>query len=271
MKVIFFSGDHYRHLYYFEQLLGYIEPVGVVVENRENMQPSIPDGLSEHEKELFFSHFQKRNAIEEEVFGKLSTDIYNKYNPIFVEESELSTDKVAEYVQKCTPDIVMIFGTGMILDPVLSILPKYSINLHLGLSPWYRGSATLFWPFYNLEPQYAGTTLHLITDKPDAGDIICHAVPTLKNGDSMHGVAAKAVVESSGLAIDVLKRLAKGDIDTHHQKSLGKLFLTSDFVPEHLKVIYDLFDDKIVDLYLDGKFNSRTPNLITLNDTHEVK
>ena len=36
---------------------------------------------------------------------------------------------------------------------IMKVKIKLTINIHLGLSPWYRGSATLFWPSYNLEPR----------------------------------------------------------------------------------------------------------------------
>jgi hypothetical protein len=46
------------------------------------------------------------------------------------------------------------------------------------------------------------------------------------------------------------------------QKSTGRLFLTKDFKPIHLRVIYDLFNDKIVDAYLNGKLGQKKPKLI---------
>ena len=38
-------------------------------------------------------------------------------------------------------DVALIFGTGLIKDPLYSALPADTINMHLGLSPRYRGSA----------------------------------------------------------------------------------------------------------------------------------
>ena len=45
----------------------------------------------------------------------------------------------------------------------------------------------------------------------------------------------------------------------------GRLFKDSDWKPEMLKIIYDLFDDKIVDLYLQNKIQSKKPKLIKVN------
>ena len=43
------------------------------------------------------------------------------------------------------------------------------------------------------------------------------------------------------------------------------IYLKSDGKPEMLQVIYDFFDDKIVDLYLKNKIQSRKPKLIKVN------
>ena len=45
----------------------------------------------------------------------------------------------------------------------------------------------------------------------------------------------------------------------------GKLYLKSDWKPEMLRVIYEFFDDKIVDLYLDNKIKCPKPKLIKIN------
>lgn len=45
------------------------------------------------------------------------------------------------------------------------------------------------------------------------------------------------------------------------QIGTGKNFLASDFKPEHLRVIYTLFDDKIVGEYLKGNIDSKNPKL----------
>ena len=142
-------------------------------------------------------------------------------------------------------------------------MPEMSINLHLGLSPWYRGSATLFWPFYNLQPHWAGATLHKIVSEPDAGDILHHVMPKLEEGDTIHDVGAKVVIQSGIDIVKIISMLEKGNnLAFQRQKSSGKNFLIRDFEPHHLSVIYDLYDDKIVDQYLEGKLGNRLPNLV---------
>ena len=166
-------------------------------------------------------------------------------------------------MQDANPDVVLIFGSDLIKEPLLSMLPRHTLNLHLGLSPRYRGAATLFWPFYFMEPTYAGSTFHYIVSEPDAGDIIHQVIPTLQRGDGIHDVSSKVVIDSVKHAIRLLEIFERGGVwKLYKQKSTGKNFLGSDFRPQHLRVIYNVFNDDMVDCYLDGNLESRTPRLV---------
>ena len=50
----------------------------------------------------------------------------------------------------------------------------------------------------------------------------------------------------------------------HHVRTKDKLFMNKDWKPEMLKVIYNFFDDKIVDLHLDKKTKCPKPELIKI-------
>ena len=214
----------------------------------------------------YHRHFRDQVEVEGEAFRESDLATVRAIPcPVFeVDEEELNSVAVSDFVESCRPDLVMTFGVGWIKDPVYSRLPRHSINLHLGLSPWYRGNATLFWPFYNLEPQCAGSTFHIIADKVDAGPIISQLVPDLKEGDGIHDVAARVVKSSSEMALRIIDWFkAKGDLPVVAQPSSGRLYRSADLHPTHLRVIYDCFDNRIVDFFLDGVFLQRTPRIIS--------
>jgi methionyl-tRNA formyltransferase len=142
----------------------------------------------------------------------------------------------------------------------LSILPTNSLNLHLGLSPWYRGSATLFWPFYFMEPQYAGVTFHRLSEKPDAGKIVHQSCPVLLKGDGIHDVGARCVTDAASDAQTLIKWLCTGErLVEVTQLTSGRVWKTSDFKPSHLRVLYSLFDNDIVAQYLAHELGNRRP------------
>lgn len=113
-----------------------------------------------------------------------------------------------------------------------------------------------------MEPNYAGSTFHYIVSEPDAGDIIHQSIPKLEKNDTIHDVACKTIIQSTQDALKLLKIFnEKKCWQKFFQKGTGKNFFQSDFKPEHLRVIYNIFNDDMVKIYLEGRLKSKTPNL----------
>jgi methionyl-tRNA formyltransferase len=151
-----------------------------------------------------------------------------------------------------------------ILSPaVLDAVTGARWNIHGGLSPWYRGAITHFWPSYMLEPQLTGMTVHELTAKIDGGAIVHQSVADLVSGDGIHDLACRAVLSVSRELPELLERASAGTISPPTpQKTSGKLWLGSDWRPEHLRLIYDLYENRVVDRYLAGQFEKRSPPLV---------
>lgn len=265
MKLILFSGDHPRHLFVNKTVLDFFDEIFVVIMQREELLPEPPSDLYNHDKDLFKLHFENRYQVESSVYGNLNArEVFRNCDSIFIKPEELNTKLVADKVRKFNADFCFIFGVDLILDPVIDLLPKDKINLHLGLSPWYKGGATLFWPFYHLEPQFCGSTFHQITRQADGGEIIHQCVPELLPGNKIHDVGARCVVKARDDLSKILdhwncKKKFQGIV----QKTSGRNWRVVDFHASQLRVIYDLYQDKIVDSYLSGALSNRKPKLVS--------
>lgn len=264
MKVLIFAGTHPRHLFFHKAVVDSGVNYFAVIMKREDLIPIVPKNILEQDARNFERHFNERHEIEINNFGNLKTsDVFNSNSILNVDSLTLNSALVREKILEFKADIAVIFGVHLIREPVFSILPNYKINLHLGLSPWYRGSATLFWPFYFLKPQFAGLTLHNISNTPDSGDIFHQSTPDLSKGDGIHNVGAKVVINGSEEIIKMLNKFDKEKkLNFQSQKTTGRLWLGKDFKPIHLRVIYDLFENQIVDEYLSGNLDNDLPNLI---------
>lgn len=268
MRAIVFSGDHSRHLFVTREVLKFFDEVLVVVMSREEVLPSPPVGISAHDAKLFAEHFENRQRIELATYGDLAAeDVFSGCEIAYITREELNTARMAKRVENFNADFCFIFGVNLILDPVIDVLPRDKINLHLGLSPWYKGGATLYWPFFHLKPQFAGVTFHQITKEADAGEIVHQCVPPLLEGDTIHDVGARCVVK----ARDDLERLLthwkhNRGFSGERQKTSGRNWIGIDFHPAQLRVIYDLFGDRIVDKYLAGDLGDRKPKLFSCID-----
>ena len=266
MRILLFSGSHSRHVYVHQQLIKNFNIAGIVTMKRESQFPEPPLGLNNNDYKNFIRHFKERNEMETFTYGNLTNNFYSDEAPTLnINPDELNSIKVLKFIKKLKADVCFIFGVNLILDPIINNLPKLTINLHLGLSPWYKGSATLFWPFYFLQPQYAGATIHFIVKDADAGNIIHQDTPMLQYGEGIHQVGANVVIESVKSIIKIFTKIENNEeIIAKKQKSMGRLFLSKDFHPSHLRLIYGTYDNKIVDHYLDKNLDQRKPNLVKL-------
>lgn len=274
MNVLVIIGDHPRNIALLEKLSKQknINIKGLILFKREKLMPKADKKLSRNLKKLWKIHFNKRLTTERKYFN-FNSKIINKYSNILKisTEKELNSKKVEKYLKKNKFESCFMSGTPIIKKSLLKLLPKNTINLHLGLIPNYKGLITMFWPFYFLEPTMAGTTYHIIDKHVDTGEILHNNVPKLKRGDGIHDVSCKAILAAHKdlpKVIKEIKKRIKYKIHPKIDRSLrysGKLFLKNEWKPEFLTIIYTFFKDKIVDAYLDKKISCPKPKLIKLN------
>ena len=263
MKIVIFSGTHPRHLFIHQAIVDSGAEFMAVVMQREELLPQPPEGIPPRDRANFIRHFRGRHAVEVVHYGSIGPAAVFGNRAIYVSPETLNTPETAKAVKDFGADMAFIFGTNIIKSPLIDALPELKINMHLGLSPWYKGSATLFWPFYFLKPQFAGTTFHQIVLEADAGNVLHQSVPDLVKGDGIHDVGVKTVLHAKRDLAKLLDEYAKNKtFSLHPQKTSGRLFLNNDFNPAHLRVIYDLYDNKIVDEYLAGNLGSASPKLV---------
>jgi methionyl-tRNA formyltransferase len=118
-------------------------------------------------------------------------------------------DVVAD-VARVAPDFLFSFYYRRMLGPALiAIPPRGALNMHGSLLPHYRGRAPVNWAVLRGE-RHTGASLHYMTAKPDAGDIVGRqAVPILPD-DTAHDVFRKVTVAAEIVLDQALPALVAG-------------------------------------------------------------
>lgn len=293
MSIVVFTGSHPRHHYFAGQLAKTGLVSGVIIEDREEFvktastkddtkkedtsNTSIPQ-LSAHLKKLYDDHFLKRAQAEESFFGSSASEdelkaIENSWNTNILHVPFGSHYKdgqaVSAFLEKCQARLVLSYGCTKISPEVMAQANKSRSckfwNTHGGLSPYYRGTVTHFWPSYFLEPQMTGMTLHETTENLDGGAILLTTSYSPVRDDTLHMVACRTVKEYVEKLAGIVTKLDFDNLpEGITQKSSGKLFVNSDWRPEHLYLIYDYYKDNIVNELLDGNLEGRVPKLINV-------
>lgn len=205
--------------------------------------------------ELMDWHFGLRELKEKEYFGKHAEfNLKDDVSVLEVTLNNLNSSDTEELIREAAPDVVFVYGTGLLKRRLLDVCPEYTINCHAGLSPWYRGAATLFWPLYFLEPEKAGVTFHVIISKIDHGDILHQCRPEIFANDTSHDIGCRAIVVAADHAVKLLCKYQKtGHLERFQQRQSGKLFSKRDFRPYHLRVLKWMMDQNYLAEYLAEK------------------
>ena len=148
------------------------------------------------------------------------------------------------------PDVVLVFGTGILREPLLSAFRGRIINIHLGLSPYYRGSGTNFWPLVNREPEYVGATIHYLDAGIDTGPIISHARPSIERADGPHDLGNKTIVAAAHALLRAAAAHLAGIVRAVPQSGGGRLYQRKDFSAEAVRTLYRNFETGMIDEYL---------------------
>ena len=262
MRILLITGDHNRHIYFANFINKNFGVEGIIIEKRESIIPSFDNIKNKIDKNNAEKHFNNRLNYEKFYFNN---DKFEIDNQILLSDINKNNTSV-EFVKTVNPDIVVLFGVNIVKEKLLSYLPNFTINLHSGLAPYYKGSACNFWPFYHLSPNLCGCTFHYVTKKLDSGNVIHHTLPDLEMGDTIHEVSCKLLLKACKDAVNIIDYFKiKKNIEGVAIKNQGKLFLNSDFTVEKLRLIYSLFNDDIVDHFLNANLpinNLKTIKLV---------
>tara|TARA_B110000444_G_scaffold261547_1_gene315061 strand:- start:835 stop:1647 length:813 start_codon:yes stop_codon:yes gene_type:complete len=251
-KILILTGDHPRHLYFAKQIILNFQETTHFIQKREAHLPLENNQIGNHLQQLQKMHFEKRKLHENNWFGDGLVNDEIAIDQI-IEGVSLKDDSLYTKFKSINPDVVLVYGTGLLGPKISSIGKLGCFNFHGGLSPWYKGAATHFWPSYFLEPQFTGVTIHRIIDKIDAGEILHQSTPELVETDTIHELSCRAVNTAIEELIMVVKNiLSSKKVQTIPQRKNGKLFLKKDWKPHHLKIIYETFGDQIVKYCLEN-------------------
>ncbi len=229
MKVALLTSTEPRHCYMAHRLAASLD-LGLVIREEKGLD-TFYEGRAD--AEVIAGHFARLKDTERRFFGSYRWEDL-RCEVRTVRRGELSSASMAEALQTTAPEAVVVFGPGIIKEPLLSALPAgRTLNLHQGLSPYYRGSGTNFWPFLEERLHCLGVTLHYLDKGIDTGGIIAHGRPEITAGDTLHSLGCKTVEVSADLALEVLQILGRGvELPAIAQWEKGRLFQRKDMSGE---------------------------------------
>lgn len=129
--------------------------------------------------------------------------------PVFAPANVNTPDWVGR-IEATQPDFLFSFYYRRLLGaPLLATARRGALNLHGSLLPRYRGRCPVNWVLIHDERE-TGVTLHYMTEKPDAGDIVAQRAVPIDDSDTAWSLFQKLTAAAAALLRDTLPALFAG-------------------------------------------------------------
>jgi len=103
----------------------------------------------------------------------LSEDWQKKLNWNHV--NSINDEETITLIRQTAPDIIVVNGTRIIAKRILDATNTPFINMHMGITPKYRGVHGGYWAVVNDDLKNCGVTVHMVSTGIDTGDVIRQA------------------------------------------------------------------------------------------------
>lgn len=178
MKITLFTSASKRHNYFVNFLSKISTKLYVIQENKNSFFKPNKKNISEIED----NYFKKVQNAEDILFGNYDDiDKQNNIRILKIEYGKLNKLNHFDLKDYLSSDIYIVYGSSIIKEHLLNFLiNNKALNIHAGISPYYRGTACNFWALHDGNPEYVGATVHLLSNEIDRGEIVFHALSNIQ-------------------------------------------------------------------------------------------
>ena len=226
MKIIFFTGNSPRHISLCNTIAKLSTKSLVISEVKENFAL-----LEENYTDLLTNHFRER--LKREMIYFKDNGFSFESNCVSLKYGQSSSKYIENIIKTFNPDCAIISGSSILKKNIIDALgniPK--INLHLGITPFFRGSGCNFWPLFLKQPELIGATLLDLDVGIDEGGIIHQFNEEFKFDDDIHSIGNRVIKKSIKIIYQIIEGLdSKKSFQIFPQKDLNKskTFRNKDF------------------------------------------
>ena len=199
MNITLITSDQIRHNYLVNLLSNIATKLNVIQEKKTFF--SNQNKISN----LMKNYFLKVDDAQKKVFGNAAIDKKNKNIKLLsLENKKLEKCSLNFLSDFLNSDIFIVFGSSFIKKDLVNFLIDHkALNIHLGISPYYRGTDCNFWALFDNNPHLVGATIHLLSKGLDSGQILYHALSEIKEDPFIYTMSAvKSAFESIAQKIE---------------------------------------------------------------------
>jgi len=251
-RIVVLTGAELRHAF-FRKYLALQPGVEILRSYCEGVEKSLQNLLRQEEGDKTWRkrHLQARDCSERDFFQLFVQTVSDQSQPVFIRKGDINLPQHVEAIHDLQPDLIIAYGCSIIRSSLLDEFEGRFVNIHLGLSPWYRGSGTNFWPLVNNEPELVGVTFMHIDAGVDTGRIIHQNRASICWGDTPHTIGNRLIRDMVKTCARLVQRFDDLiDMPPPPRPEAERYYKKKDFTEEAVIRLYENFHNGMIDRYL---------------------
>ena len=200
------------------------------------------------------THVTARARSEEDFFSAFNRFTEDRSHPMFLAKGAINDEEHVDAISQANPSLLAAFGCSLIKEPLISAFPHRFLNCHLGLSPYYRGSGTNFFPLVDGKPEFVGATFMYLDAGIDTGEIIHQIRARVFPGDTPHQIGNRLICDVAVVYSQILRDFDDlQPVAQPEEPEDVRLCKRKDFTSAATARLYEQFSSGMVDRYLEAR------------------
>jgi methionyl-tRNA formyltransferase len=252
-RIVVLTGNELRHQY-FKRKLALKDGITVLKTYCETEESLLQKAAIQSSVTLRERHLLAREQSEKDFFEAFVETSKDLSNSVVIQRGEINNEVYVDQIKSLEPDLVIVYGASILKSTFLEAYPRNVLNVHLGLSPYYRGAATNFWPFVDKVPACVGATFMYIDDGIDTGEIIHQLRASYNYFDTPSSIGNRLIKDMTEVFAELIVKfesLSKPVVPTYG--TFSKLTKKKDFTEEAVEKLYTNFSEGMIEDYLANK------------------
>jgi len=261
-KVVILTGNELRHQY-FRLKVATAEDICVLATYCESDEKSLKNRTNQNptSSELQKLHVIAREQAEKDFFEEAVNSIEDNSTFKVISKGSINDENIVGEIKALSPDLLVCYGSSLIKSSLLNDYEGRFLNVHLGLSPYYRGSGTNVWPLINGEPFMVGATFMYIDAGIDTGKIIHQIRADFFIGDSPHSVGNRLIKKMTATYCEIIRKF-DSLADQVQPVSEGSLYLMKHFDSDACDRLYEMCQSEMIYDYLTRPTDGNYPVIV---------
>lgn len=249
-KIVILTGDELRHRFFRKKLANY-DGIEVLASYCEGDEASLAKRTLARAEATALEkwHVEGRERSELDFFGDLVALLPDHSSPRRIAKGAINDPDIVRSIAQLQPDLLVCYGSSLVRSSLLQSFEGRFLNVHLGLSPYYRGTGTNAWAMINGELHMVGATFMHIDAGIDTGRIIHQIRATIALGDGPHSIGNRLIRDMVAAYAEIIS--AFDTLAVMPQPiAKGRLYLVKDFDGYACERLYRNFRDGMIERHL---------------------